>query len=312
MRKLIQSISLLAIAFPITGYSDPAKVQPAPKIAVDQCAVKAVVAEPGIRQFQFDGLSPDGSQMVVGWDRGDQDRGAYILDLASGERTPLPPLNNVGSFAPDGKTIVASVYLEEGKNDIIEYDLASGQVTPIAPHPNWEWSASYSSDGQSILFNSYREGTADIYSYSKKSAKLKRWTSDPGYEAHAQFSPDDTKILYNAADEDQVFNLFLIDTASGAITQLTDYPTEESYGSWHPSGNTIVFGSDRGHGGGKTDLFLMNSDGSNIRQLTNHPKKDAYPFFSPDGKTLYFNSDREPEGVYKIEFDENLQCVTQG
>lgn len=157
-------------------------------------------------------------------------------------------------------------------------------MTPIAPHDQWEWLASYSSDGETILFNSYRTGASDIYTYRKPEGELRRWTEFDGYDAHAQFSPDDRKILFNRRESGDDFKIYVIDVEGGETIQLTSESTEEGYPSWSPDGETIVFASDRAQASGETDLYVMNASGGDVRRLTDHPGKDADPFFSPDGR----------------------------
>ena len=280
------------------------------------CLVEHVAVDSDRGQFHYDGLSPDGGKLAVGWNRNGEESGLYLLDLKTGAHKDIPNLNNGAVFSPDGKKLLNIAPTENGKTDIVEYDLATGEVTAIAPDDEWEWLASYSNDGDLILFNSYRTGASDIYTYRKSDGELKQWTDFDGYEAHAQFSPDDTRILFNRQEDTNDFNsatdfnLYIIDMQSGDVLQLTDEVTEESYPSWSPDGDTIAFASDRLQASGETDLYLMKSNGEDVRRITHHKAKDSYPFFSPDGKYIYFNSDRStPNGLYRIELDSNLNCV---
>ncbi|WDI30753.1 hypothetical protein PUV54_12395 [Hyphococcus flavus] len=274
------------------------------------CLIEHVAVDPDRQQFHFDGLSPDGAKLAIGWNRNGEESGLYLLDLITGARTEIPNLNNGAVFSPDGNRLLNIAPTENGRTDIVEYDLATGEMTTIAPHDDWEWLASYSSDGERILFNSYRTGASDIYTYRKSDGQLKRWTDFDGYEAHGQFSPDDSKILFNRQDEGEDYNIYVIDANTGDISQLTDEATEEGYASWSPEGDTIVFASDRSQASGEPDLYLMSANGENVRRITDHPAKDEYPFFSPDGKYIYFNSYRsEPKGIYRIELDGDLNCV---
>ena len=237
------------------------------------CMVEHVAADPEMEQFHYDGLSADGRKLAVGWRRGEDESGLYLLDLRTGERKDIPGLNNGAVFSPDGSKILNIVPTENGRSDIVEYDLASGDMTTIAPHEEWEWLASYSSDGKIILFNSYRTGASDIYTYRRSDGELRRWTDFDGYEAHAQFSPDDSKIIFNRQDGERDYNLYVIDVESGDISQLTDDPTEEGYGSWSPDGGTIVFASDRGQAPGKMNLYLMSSNGDDVRRITDQSRE---------------------------------------
>lgn len=275
------------------------------------CLLEHVIVDSGVRYSQYDSFSSDGKLMVVAWSRGEE-RGTFIHNLETGERVELEEFNNGGGFSPDGKTIVGAVFmdnLDRRETEIIEFDRNTGTTTFVAPHEESDWLPSYSSDGNSLLFNSYRTGGNDIYSLDRDRGTLRRWTHFEGYEAHAQFSPGDSNILFHRNVGDGNYDLFVIDVMSGEITQLTDDATEEAYGSWSPSGETIVFASDRFQSPEITDLFLMNANGGDVRQLTNYSGKDAYPFFSPDGKYIYFNSDRELQGVYRITLDSNFNCL---
>ncbi|NNE59117.1 MAG: hypothetical protein HKN36_13500 [Hellea sp.] len=274
------------------------------------CLVEHIAVDPDRQQYHFDGLSPDGGTLAIGWRQNEDETGLYLLDLKTGARQDIPNLDNGAVFSPDGKKLLNIMPTENGRTDIAEYDLTTGETVFIAPHDSWEWLASYASDGETIVFNSYRTGASDIYTYRKSDGALKRWTDFDGYDAHAQFSPDDSKILFNRQESGEDYNVYLIKTETGEISQLTDDVTEEGYPSWSPDGTTIVFASDRAQPSGEPDIYLMNVNGEDIRRITDHPAKDEYPFFSPDGKYIYFNSYRsEPKGIYRIELESNLDCV---
>ena len=311
MTKSIQVLGLSALTLSIFSFPAQSKLKFETSVDPSGCVIEHVAAEKGMRHFQFDSLSGDGRKLAIGWDRGEGVRGTYILDLKTGERTDVPGFNNGAAFSPDGLSLVNSIYVENGKTDVAEYDLKTGETTIVAPHPHWEWLASYSSDGGTILFNSYRTGSSDIYTFTKATGELRQWTNYEGYEAHGQFSPDDSKIMFHRQVGDGDFNIHVIDTLTGEISQLTDASGEESSGSWSPDGTAIAFSSDRSQEPGTGDIFIMDLDGGNVRQLTDFAAKDGYPFFSPDGKYLYFNSYREPEGVYRIALDEGFDCLRE-
>ena len=272
------------------------------------CRLERIAVETGVSSFAFDGFSPDGRWLAIGWQRGDDERGTYLLDLRSGGRTPVPELNNGAAFSPDGRMLVNSVYSGAGKTDIVVLDRATRARRVIAPHEEWDWLASYSPDGRSILFNSYRSGNSDVYLYDLGAEQLRRLTSTDRYEAHAQFSPDGRTIVFHRQVTEADFNLYLLDVETGRERQLTSSPREESYPSWSPDGQFIFYSSDRDNGPGKTDIFVMTKSGGVIRKLTSHPAKDAYAFAAPDGEHLYFMSYREPQGVYRIKLESQVDC----
>ena len=272
------------------------------------CLLERVAVEEGVHSFQFDSLSPDGRLLGIGWSKGDDERGTYLLDLISGERTDVPGFNNGATFSPDGTTLLNSIYVDGGKTDIAEYDRRTGKITIIAQHEDWDWLASYSSDGEWIVFNSYRGGNSDVYLYKRSDGSMRQMTESDRYDAHAQLSPDGKTIVFNRQDGPTDYNVYKLDVATGVETQLTDSPREEGYPSWSADGRYIIYSSDAGNEAGKLNIHVMTSDGTHVQQLTAHKDKDGYPFASPDGEYVYFNTDRQPNGVYRIKINDDMSC----
>lgn len=278
--------------------------------SINQCVIEAFAAEESVRQFQYDSFSFDGNFIAVGWDKGESDKGTYLLNLVTGGHTDVPGFNNGASFSPDAKFLIGAVYMENGKTDIVEYEIATQETSVLAQHEQWDWLPSYSPDGKSVLFNSYRTGNSDLYLLDLTSRNLRQLTKNDEYEAHGQFSPDGSKVLYHKNDGDGDFNIYVLELSSGKTTQLTDSPREESYGSWSPDGKHIVFASDRDQEAGVNDIFIMSSNGKLLQQINNDSTKDGYPFWSPDGQYIYFNSSRKPEGIYRVKMDNMIDCAS--
>lgn len=272
------------------------------------CVLEQVAAAPNLHQFQVNSVTPDSSGIAIGWENSEKERGTYLLDVATGKRTALPGLNNGATFSPDGKHMVAAIYVPEGKTDIVLVDRASGERTIIAKHEAWEWLPNFSPDSSKLLFNSRRTGNSDIYLYSLESGLLKQITTSSNYEAHAQFSPDGEFLLYHEHMGDGDFNINLMELATRDITVLRPGPREESYASWSPDGRYIAFASDKDQKPTITDLYIMDRAGTIVERITDMAAKDAYPFWSPDGAYLYFNSDREPKGVYRAAMTDIFKC----
>ena len=285
---------------------------PAPELAqsIDPggCVLDHVAVEAGTNHYQYDSFSSDGEFIAIAWDRGDSERGTYLLDLQTWQRTDVPALNNGATFSPDGRFLLNSVYISEQNTDIARYEIETGDISIIAPDGAWDWLPSYSPDGSKIVFNSFRTGNSDVYLYDLELERLDRMTDSAHYEAHAQMSPDGQFIIYHEQISATDFNINQLNLADGKISNLTDMSSEESYPSWSPDGEFIAFASDRDQKPGVTDLFIMTRDGDVIRKITNTPFKDAYPFWSPDGEYLYFMSYREPQGVYRTRMTDLIDC----
>ncbi len=280
------------------------------------------MSDQNFREFQHMGVSADGKWMSVGWDQGKDSegkhtRGAYILNLDTGEKIELAaPINHNSSYAPDGSMLVGAHYTPDGKTEIFEYHLATGRVGVIAPDPNWDFKPSYAPDGLSIVFNSYRSGNSEVYVYNRLDQTLKQITHHENYDAHGEFSPDGSKILFHRQvkkiDEGLYdFDLYSHDLETGTETRLTSTSQEESYGSWGPDGQSLVFSFNHKGVAGKAALFIREPDGG-LSQLTSGEWHDSYAYWMRDGSYIYFNSDRSGTSeIYRMEMS-GSECVKTG
>jgi len=127
-------------------------------------------------------------------------------------------------------------------------------------------------------------------------------------------SAESNYIVGKSANDDFIFikpyryevyeDIMMIDVTKGNIGARplilpapvnTNY--EESGATLSPTGDTLIFASDRKGGVGELDLYMSiklpdNSWGTpvNIGNQINTPYNEDYPMFSSDGKSLYFAS----------------------
>ena len=103
-------------------------------------------------------------------------------------------------------------------------------------------------------------------------------------------------------DYDRNYDLFAVDTHSGKLKRLTSEDGYDAEGSFSPTGEKIVFASNRNAYakplGEKekeifkrdksyfNDIFLMNSDGTGVEQLTLTAGYDGGPFFNAKGDQI--------------------------
>src|SRR5262249_10198839 len=153
--------------------------------------------------------------------------------------------------------------------------------------------ASFSPDGQWVVFTSYRNGSADLYQVHPDGSGLERLTDDPAYDDQAAVSPNGKQIVF-VSNRGGFANLWLLDRATKRVRRLTKHDSGDFRPSWSPDGQWIAFSSDRDStkrrsGFGTlhvTEIYLVRPDGTGLRRMTKAQAVAGSPTWSSDGKKL--------------------------
>ena len=168
---------------------------------------------------------------------------------------------------------------------------------PLVLAEGLDYNASFSSDGQWIVFTSERMGSADIYRVHPDGSGLERLTDDPAYDDQAALSPDGLTLAFVSTRGNGVANIWLLDLATHSTRNLTTQPGNFRP-SWSPDGKWIAFTSDRGTHPGRvagrweflqsTDLYITRIDGTGLRRLTQMGGFAGSPKWSSDGRQIVY------------------------
>ncbi|RMH39043.1 MAG: hypothetical protein D6689_17795 [Deltaproteobacteria bacterium] len=144
-----------------------------------------------------------------------------------------------------------------------------------------------SKDGNKIVYyvsNRENEAGASIWMIDRDGKSA----TEMGSGEMPRFSHDGSKIVFVKKDSAGDKQIWIMDADGGNRVQLTDqYRNIEP--AWHPSGQRIVFVSDRS---GNWDIWELELGSARMRQLTNYLGADRTPVYTPDGKLLLFSSSR--------------------
>ena len=107
-------------------------------------------------------------------------------------------------------------------------------------------------------------------------------------------APSTPKILFTST-RDGNREIYMMNPDGSDQVNLTQHPSTDLSAVWSPTGEQILFVSDR-QGTRVRDLYLMDADGANVRRVFKRKITEwrANPTWSPDGKNFaYITSDRE-------------------
>ncbi|HSJ58638.1 MAG TPA: DPP IV N-terminal domain-containing protein [Anaerolineae bacterium] len=84
--------------------------------------------------------------------------------------------------------------------------------------------------------------------------------------------------------------IYVLDTTTNGLTNLTRHPADDKSPAWRPDGGAIAFASKRD---GNWDLYVLDLSTGMVTRLTDDPAYDGAPAWSPDGREVAFESYRD-------------------
>ena len=98
--------------------------------------------------------------------------------------------------------------------------------------------------------------------------------------------PTKPKIVFTSSRADgNIRDIYTMDTDGHNQVNLTDHLADDLEPVWSPTGEHILFVSDRE---GVPDLYLMKPDGSNVRSVFKEKEYRETPIWSPDGEQIVY------------------------
>jgi Tol biopolymer transport system component len=190
----------------------------------------------------------------------------------------------------------------------------TGTLKRITNTRGYDAEASYSPDGQWIVFTSTRQAYdrtlnateqkqletdpsyfAEIYIMRADAdgAGPRRLTNTPGYDGGPFFSPDGKRIIWRRFDEAGLLaDIYTMNPDGTDVRRLTDFGAMSWAPYIHPSGQYVIFASNK-LGFENFELFMVDIDGRKEPvRVTYSDGFDGLPVPSPDGRQLAWTSSR--------------------
>ena len=288
--------------------------------------------------------APDGKSLVFQSERepGNPFYQIYTLDLANGDTTRVSPgygkttcaFIRPGSdqilFASTHHDPKSKQYQQEeldfrasGKERRYswdydtEYDIyaragRTGVLTRLTNVRGYDAEASYSPDGQWIVYTSMRDAYnrtlspaeqkqvtldpsyfGEVYIMRADGSGQKRLTTVPGYDGGPFFSPDGTRIVWRRFDEQGLIaNVWTMKLDGTDQRQVTNFGSMSWAPYIHPSGAYMLFASNK-LGFENFELYMTDIEGTKEPvRVTYSDGFDGLPVPSPDGRRLTWTSTR--------------------
>ena len=177
---------------------------------------------------------------------------------------------------------------------------------------DFDYNASFSADGQWIVFTSERTGygQADIYRVHPDGSGLERLTDYAGLDDQGSLSADGKQLAFvSTRSPDHKTNIWVLELATkktrivtgGADVQVTNGKPDGFFRpSWSPNGQWIAFSSDRltewtGHENGAgaghrqtLSIYVIHPDGTGLKRLTQSNVSAGTPQWSADSARVVF------------------------
>ncbi len=118
---------------------------------------------------------------------------------------------------------------------------------------------------------------------------------------YPSMSPDGKSVIYAAFREENVYEIYEMDIATGNVTQLTNRLGILNAPEISPNGKFVVFKQSSGFNN-RNKIWIMDRNGENINNV---PRAEGWdPTWAPDGKNILFASDKDgPIQLYAVDIN---------
>jgi dipeptidyl aminopeptidase/acylaminoacyl peptidase len=173
--------------------------------------------------------SPDDSRLLVIEFLSITKTNIHLLDLASGQRTPLTePTESVAylgaAFSADGK----GVYVASDKDSEFQrlgyIDIATGQYTPLTADLEWDVEGfDLSHDGRTIAFATNEAGVSKLYLFDTASKRSRPVTGAPtGVIGAIAWHRNNRDLAFSMGSARSTSDVYSLDATSGQVARWTE------------------------------------------------------------------------------------------
>ena len=165
----------------------------------------------------------------------------------------------------------------EQSKEIYVMDYDGENQRPLTANASLNLTPTWSPDGRTIGYISYRKNSPDLYLAFINEARSETLVAGQGMTFTPSWSPDGSRIAFTST-RDGNSEIYLISPDGSGLRRLTNHPAIDTSPCWSPNGREIAFTSDRA---GAPQIYVMDIDGLNLRRISYHGSYNDSPSWSP-------------------------------
>jgi Tol biopolymer transport system component len=252
------------------------------KVLIPTLLVLTALVFPALSSAQDNRLPVPPGRIIVG----DED-GLYTISADGSNKTYLVTEDDPDCWLRDG------IWSSDGKK--IMYTSICGGASPTDWRPD-------------VNRDDLKERTASVYIYDLASGDSQELLPpEAGHQDYAgDWHPDGKEVvIYSDRNETETFNFYLVDLATGDLTQVTNFDTNASRVSFDPTGRYLLY---------NRRIVEANNIRFEVRafDLTTESEisvaAGVTPNWSPDGKWITYTTEGESADVFVLRSD----CILSG
>ncbi len=181
-------------------------------------------------------------------------------------------------------TRIAFASDQSGSREIYMMEADGSEKRPVTNNGSMNFFPSWSADGDSIVYTSYRTGTPDLYVLSRGRRRSGRLLDESLPKYRGVFSPVGNGLAVVMADKANT-DIFLVKRSGRGLTKVTTSRSIEVSPSWSPDGKRLALVSDRS---GSPQVYVHDIESGKTERLTFRGSYNASPAWSPTGEWIVF------------------------
>jgi len=197
-------------------------------------------------------------------------------------------------------TQIAYVSNRTGNKEIYVMEAQGSNPRAVTNNSSINLFPSWSPDGDSLLYTSYRAGQPQVWRISRGARTNGQLLRDGIPKLRGVWGPDNAGILLVIA-QGATTDLLRIRENGSRAQRLTRARSLETSPSWSPDASRVAFVSDRS---GSPQLYILDLGTREVRRLTYRGSYNASPAWSPtDGRIVFQSQTGASFDLYLIDPD---------